>query len=144
MSRMQVSRRQFLKISAAITVAALAIADKVLALTAGFLKGENTMSQLKPVSATSQIQKPQNIAVVGAGLACLSCAYDLARRGHKVTIFEARNRLGGRIETVRQPFTDSFFVEAGAYWLNDRHTVAWNFIEELGLKQEFLEVPLDG
>jgi len=136
------SRRQFLKISAA-PVAALAMAEKGLASTARYLKEEDTMSHLKPVSAIPRIEKPQNIAIVGAGLAGLSCAYDLAMRGHKVTIFEARKRLGGRIETVREPFTNGFFVEAGAYWLNNRHTVAWNFIEELGLKEEFLEVPLD-
>jgi len=37
------------------------------------------------------------IAVVGAGAAGLSCAYQLARRGHQVTVFEAREVAGGRL-----------------------------------------------
>lgn len=37
----------------------------------------------------------RRIAVVGAGPAGLSCAHALARRGHEVTIFEAREKPGG-------------------------------------------------
>jgi glutamate synthase (NADPH/NADH) small chain len=37
----------------------------------------------------------KNIAVVGGGPAGLSCAHRLARFGHNVTVFEARERLGG-------------------------------------------------
>jgi glutamate synthase (NADPH/NADH) small chain len=37
----------------------------------------------------------KKIAVVGGGPAGLSCAHRLARLGHDVTVFEARERLGG-------------------------------------------------
>ena len=37
----------------------------------------------------------KKVAIVGAGPAGLSCAQDLRRRGHAVTIFEARERPGG-------------------------------------------------
>lgn len=87
--------------------------------------------------------KSQNVAVIGAGLAGLACAYELAQKGHKVTILEARNRVGGRIETVRTPFTDGFFVEAGAYWLNNLHKAAWNYIKDLKIQNEFIEIPLE-
>ncbi len=39
--------------------------------------------------------RPQKIAVVGAGPAGLSCAYQLARRGYGVTIFESLSLPGG-------------------------------------------------
>ena len=37
----------------------------------------------------------KKVAVVGAGPAGLSCAHRLAMRGHDVTLFEAREKLGG-------------------------------------------------
>jgi NADPH-dependent glutamate synthase beta subunit-like oxidoreductase/NAD-dependent dihydropyrimidine dehydrogenase PreA subunit len=39
----------------------------------------------------------ENVAVVGGGPAGLMCAYDLSRRGYRVTIFEASDRLGGAL-----------------------------------------------
>ena len=49
----------------------------------------------------------KNIAVVGAGPAGLSCAGELARRGHQVTVFEKRPLAGGLstygIISLREP-----------------------------------------
>lgn len=47
-----------------------------------------------------QLEKPRfstgkQVAVVGAGPAGLSAAYQLARKGHQVTVFDAREKLGG-------------------------------------------------
>ncbi|MEW6697755.1 MAG: pyridine nucleotide-disulfide oxidoreductase/dicluster-binding protein [Bacillota bacterium] len=41
--------------------------------------------------------KTQRVAVVGAGLSGLTAAYDLARKGYGVTIFEASDSPGGRL-----------------------------------------------
>ena len=41
------------------------------------------------------------IAVVGAGIAGMFCAYVLGKNGRKVDLFEASDRLGGRIRTIR-------------------------------------------
>ena len=40
---------------------------------------------------------PQKVAVIGAGPAGLSCAYQLARRGYGVTIYEAFSKPGGML-----------------------------------------------
>ena len=44
----------------------------------------------------------QDILVIGAGAAGLSAARDLCAAGCKVTILEARDRIGGRILTVSE------------------------------------------
>jgi len=52
-------------------------------------------------------KKKQKIAVVGSGPAGLSCAYQLGRRGYKVTLYESYSELGGMlrlgIPTYRLP-----------------------------------------
>lgn len=42
-------------------------------------------------------QRPQKIAVIGAGPAGLSCAYFLAVDGYQVTVFEKQPKLGGML-----------------------------------------------
>ncbi|HTX67572.1 MAG TPA: FAD-dependent oxidoreductase [Thermoleophilia bacterium] len=41
-------------------------------------------------------QRPGSVAVVGAGMCGLSAAYELARKGYAVTVFEAEDEAGGR------------------------------------------------
>ena len=41
-----------------------------------------------------------DIVVLGAGLAGLACARDLAAGGADVLVLEARDRVGGRVEQV--------------------------------------------
>ncbi|OGP51115.1 MAG: hypothetical protein A2Y79_03215 [Deltaproteobacteria bacterium RBG_13_43_22] len=43
------------------------------------------------------VKQKENIAVVGGGPGGLMCAYDLSKRGYRVTIFEASDRLGGAL-----------------------------------------------
>ncbi|RVU85801.1 NAD(P)-dependent oxidoreductase [Leucothrix sargassi] len=50
----------------------------------------DNVQYFKPDASTGK-----HIAVVGAGPAGLSCAHGLARKGHKVTIFEKRQKAGG-------------------------------------------------
>ena len=40
-----------------------------------------------------------NIGIVGSGIAGLYLALYLQRHGHRVTVFEAEDRIGGRIFT---------------------------------------------
>ncbi len=72
--------------------------------------------------------------VVGAGLAGLSAAYELSQAGHDVTILEARTRPGGRVFTMREPFADGLYAEAGAMQVFDSHPWTMKYIKLFGLE----------
>lgn len=57
--------------------------------------------QRKAPAARAAASGPKvgNVAVVGAGPAGLTAAYHLARRGHKVTLFESADRPGGALRS---------------------------------------------
>lgn len=73
----------------------------------------------------------RRIAIVGAGAAGLMAALELRAKGHHSTIFEARDRVGGRIHTVR--FPDGRFANAGAEWLNSSDSHALSLVERYNL-----------
>lgn len=54
------------------------------------------------------------IVVVGAGISGLATAHGLAQRGIDVRVLEAQRRPGGRVLTIRAPFHEGLYVEAGA------------------------------
>jgi len=56
-----------------------------------------------------------DVVVVGAGLAGLSCARELARAGQRVQVVEAAEAVGGRVRTDR---VDGFLVDRGFQLLN--------------------------
>ncbi len=62
-----------------------------------------------------------HVVVVGAGLAGLTAALALRAGGWKVTVLEARDRVGGRVHTLYGPFTDGLHVEAGGESIDDNH-----------------------
>ncbi len=77
---------------------------------------------------------PSRVIVVGAGIAGLAAAYELQRAGHEVTILEAQQRVGGRILTLREPFSSGLYAEAGAMRVPARHKLTRAYIEKFGLQ----------
>jgi len=72
-----------------------------------------------------------DVVVVGAGVAGLCAAQDLQRGGASVTVLEARDRVGGRVEQVRIP--DGRLVQLGGEVVGDVHTAYVDLVAELGL-----------
>jgi monoamine oxidase len=73
-----------------------------------------------------------SVIVVGAGLAGLTAASSLSANGWDVIVFEARDRVGGRVWS--NTFDNGATVELGGEWIHgdDRHTVA--LADQLGLE----------
>jgi len=78
-------------------------------------------------------KKKKRIAVVGAGFAGLCAAYELSRFGYDVTVYEARDRVGGRVQS-----SDTFIlgktVERGAELIGSNHPLWLAYKREFGLK----------
>lgn len=77
---------------------------------------------------------PRRVIIIGAGMAGLSAGYELQRAGHDVKILEATKRIGGRILTIREPFSEGLYGEAGAMRLPISHKLTQTYIEKFGLK----------
>ncbi|ERE70138.1 L-amino-acid oxidase isoform X3 [Cricetulus griseus] len=76
--------------------------------------------------------KPQKVVIVGAGVAGLTAAKVLSDAGHKVTILEAGNRIGGRILTYRDGKT-GWVGELGAMRMPSSHRILHMLCRSLGL-----------
>uniref|UniRef100_F6PQP9 Amine oxidase n=2 Tax=Callithrix jacchus TaxID=9483 RepID=F6PQP9_CALJA len=76
--------------------------------------------------------KPRRVIVVGAGVAGLVAAKVLSDAGHKVTILEADNRIGGRIFTYRDRNT-GWIGELGAMRMPSSHRILHRLCQGLGL-----------
>ena len=54
------------------------------------------------------------VVVVGAGLSGLVAATEIQEAGHDVVVLEARDRVGGRVFTLREGFAEGQFADLGA------------------------------
>ena len=76
----------------------------------------------------------KRIIVIGAGLAGLSCAYELDQAGFNVMLIEARSRPGGRVNTYRDPFSDNLYSEMGAEYVDSSDTYIQEYCKKFNLK----------
>ena len=72
-------------------------------------------------------QSRSPVVILGAGLAGLSAAHELRQQGREVLVLEARSRPGGRVLTLREPFSDGQHAEAGALFVPANHNLTLKF-----------------
>src|SRR5207248_1181165 len=137
----RVTRRQFLKRSAVAAAGA-------------------TLAQSNAFGAITVRPAAKKILILGAGMAGLVAGYELSQAGHDVTILETRMRPGGRVHTLREPFSDGLYAEAGAARIPDNHDLTLKYVKLFDLPLEPMypsqlsalrvdgssqrEVPIDG
>jgi monoamine oxidase len=89
------------------------------------------------------------IVILGAGIAGLTCAYELKKLGYECEILEARPRVGGRAFTVRRGqvseedgppqeavFDQDLYLNAGAARIPHHHKTTLDYCRELGVAIE--------
>ena len=77
------------------------------------------------------------IAIIGAGYAGMSAAYDLRKAGHEVTVFESANHVGGLASGFKEPHWDWSVEKFYHHWFqSDNHMLG--LIKELGLDDKVI------
>src|SRR5262249_9129235 len=110
------SRRSFLKITAAAAAGAVFSSGTAWAF-----------------ADLERAKTPRKIIVLGAGMSGLVAAFELKKAGHSVTVLEATLRPGGRVYTLREPFADGLYAEAGAGRIPVFHNLTRQYIKQFGL-----------
>ena len=74
------------------------------------------------------------VAVVGAGIAGLHCAYRLQQSGVDVTVYEASTRVGGRMFTARDDAYGGQVFELGGELIDSNHATLFALAKELDIQ----------
>ncbi len=94
----------------------------------------NVFQLMSPPASITSIAAPGQcknikVAIIGAGLAGLSAAFELRRAGFDITIFEAEEgRVGGRVYTYYFDKNKELYGELGAMRIPVTHETAWHYI----------------
>jgi len=85
-----------------------------------------------------------DIIILGGGISGLYSAYKLLEKNEnlKILILEKNNYLGGRIKTFQKTINgNKFSFEEGAGRFNDNHKLLLQLIDDLGLKNNIINIP---
>jgi monoamine oxidase len=75
----------------------------------------------------------KHIVIVGAGFAGLTAALELDEREYKITVLEARHRVGGRVWSTT--LANGEIAELGGEWINVKDGKVLSMLDRLGLSK---------
>src|SRR3954471_11402243 len=77
----------------------------------------------------------KSVAVIGAGITGLTCAFRLRQQNNPVTLYEASGRVGGPIQTLR---SNGYLAEFGPNTIIETSPRIRELIQDLGLESRRL------
>ncbi len=89
---------------------------------------------LRMDSSALRSERATKVTILGAGVAGLAAGLELTQAGHEVTILEAQSRPGGRVYTLRAPFSDGLHAEAGAGRIPSTHNLTLEYVKRFKLE----------
>ena len=84
-------------------------------------------------AAMKPTREDDAVVIVGAGVAGLTCAYRLRQAGVAVRVYEAQDRIGGRMFSLPNHFADGQVCELGGELIDTGHARIRALAGELGL-----------
>lgn len=137
------SRRRFLKlVGRAGGTAAVLTTMKEMGLIASAGAVPNSSLQAQSGNGTT-------VAILGAGIAGMTAAYELTKAGYSCVVLEARDFAGGRCQTIRGgdtikefdneqscSFEEGLYFNAGPARIPYHHTAILGYCKELGVPLE--------
>ena len=101
-----------------------------------FLTNAGIVAAGWPLYAAPLATPARTCIVVGAGLAGLTAAYRLRAEGWKVTVLEARDRIGGRVWSHHFDEAQELVCEMGGEWIGNHHHKIIALAKELNVPLE--------
>jgi monoamine oxidase len=80
----------------------------------------------------------RRVVVLGGGLAGLASAWNLMHHGYDVVVLEAQAIPGGRVKTIRDPFTQGGYAEVGAVRIQHNHHWTRKYIALMDLESKLM------
>jgi len=99
----------------------------------------NAQSDSRPGEAPPSRELNVSVAIVGAGVAGLVAARELAREGVSITVLESAERVGGR--TLSEMTAFGSHVDLGGQWIGHNHFRFQRLAEELGANRFRMHSP---
>jgi monoamine oxidase len=132
------TRRDVLRGGAAASAALLATSALGCAADAGGNGNGNADDSVLGRARSALPRATGSIGIIGAGLAGLSCAYELKRSGLTATIYEASARAGGRCFSMGGTFGGPVtfpgqVIERGGELIDTAHATMKGYANEFGL-----------
>ena len=79
-------------------------------------------------------QNAPRIAIIGGGIAGLNAGYQLKKAGRTATVYEAKDRLGGRIFSTSRAVDRGLVTDLGGHFINTEHEDMFALVEEFSLE----------